>query len=257
MVVLQLPLGQLVRSREVDSGGQGDLAQHLVGEEGPADHGQVIGRGIMILVRQAVRVDEMGVQAAQLPGPLIHDVREDLPVRGARDVLRHRIAHLIGGADQDGVQALLHGQFLPHVHGDVAAVPGRVEDSIVGKCHDLIHLAALRGNQGGEDLGGAGGVFPLVDIFGVKDGASLELHQNGGLRPHHRASGPVGHLVGLDGQGAVGCKKQLRGGRGLGLHREGRGQGQTAGAEDGSEKPDIFMEKFSGHLSTSHLFIHI
>ena len=111
--------------------------------------------------------------------------------------------YLVGRADQDGVQALLYGQRLSYVHGDAAA-PGRiVEYGLLGEGDQFVHPAKLGGEQGGEDLGGAGRVFPLVDIFGIQDGAAVCLHEDGGFGGDHRPCRPVLDFVGINGHSAL------------------------------------------------------
>ena len=95
----------------------------------------------MIFVRQSVGVCEVGVQSAQLRRTLIHCVGKDGPVRGSGNMLRHREGHLVCGADQNCVQALLHGKRLPHIHGNTAASRRVVKDRVMGKADNLVHFA--------------------------------------------------------------------------------------------------------------------
>ncbi len=151
----------------------------------------------MVLVRQPVGIYKMGVETAQLRRSFVHDLSKHGPVRGMGDVLCQSVTDLVCGADQDGLKALLQRQLLPYIHGDMAAVPGSVENGIMGKGDDLVQLALLRHDEGGKSLGGAGGIFLLVDVFGVQNHAGIRIHEYGGLRIDHRPYGPVGHLVGL------------------------------------------------------------
>ena len=235
LVVLNLRLGQPVRGGKLKAGRHRDLAQHFIGKKSSSYHGHVIGGGVVVLIRQAVGVGKMGVHTSQGCRPLVHYVGEDLPVGGAGDMFRHSVGNLVGGADQQRFHTLAHGQGLSRVHGDMGAVPGSVEDGLLGKVHNLVHLAHFRGDQGSENLGGAGGVLGLMDIFGVEDGAGLGLYQNGRLGPHHRARGPVGGFIGLNRHGPVGFQAQFHFREG---QSPGRGQkGQTESAGPGGEKP--------------------
>ncbi len=112
----------------------------------------------MVLIRQAIWVHKMGILAAKFLCPFIHDVGKGRPV-AAGDVLGHGKGDLIGRAYQDGRQALFHGNRLPHIHGNVIALPGGIEDGIVGEGHHFIQTAPLRGDEGSEDLGSAGRVL--------------------------------------------------------------------------------------------------
>lgn len=65
-VDFQLSLGQLFRGGKFHPAGEGNPAQKLIGEKCPSNHGKVIGGSVMVFIRQAVGVGEMGIQAAKL-----------------------------------------------------------------------------------------------------------------------------------------------------------------------------------------------
>ena len=85
----------------------------------------------MFLVRQTVRIHKVRIQSAKLRCSFVHHLSEHTPIGGVGNVLCDCIGDLIGRTDQDGVETLLHGQLLPHIHGNMVAVSGGIEDSVV------------------------------------------------------------------------------------------------------------------------------
>ncbi len=194
--VLQLFIGHMVVGQNMKPGRHGNPAQQFVSKKSLADHGKIISGGIVVFIRQAVGIDKIRIHASQLRRPLVHNLSEVLPV-GAGDMLRHREGHLVGGTDQNGIQAVLHGKLLPHIHGYMIAVRGSVINGIPGKSHPFVQRTPLGSNQGSENLGGAGGILPGMNVFGIENGAGLRLDQNGRTRRDHRACGPARNLVAL------------------------------------------------------------
>ncbi len=196
--ILQLFIGHMVVGQNVQPGSKADPAQHLIGKKSLADHGKIIGRGIVVFVRQSIGIGKMRIHTSQLRRPGVHNLREILPAAAA-DMLRHREGHLIGGADQNGIQTVLHGKLLPHVHGNVIAVPGGVKNGFPGKSDPLVQGTLFRRDQGGQNLGGAGRILSGVYVLGIQDGACLRLYQNGRFRRDHRTGGPARNLIALHG----------------------------------------------------------
>ncbi len=176
--IFQLFIGHMVVGQDMQPRGETDPAQHLIGKKSLADHRQIVGGGIVFLIRQAVGIDKMRVHTSQLLSSPIHDVREVMPA-GAGDMLRHRKGHFVGGTNQYGIQTVLHRKLLPHIHRDMIAVRGRVIDRLPGESDPFVHGAPLRRDQRGQDLGSTGRILPGVYIFGVQHRARLRLNQNG------------------------------------------------------------------------------
>ena len=185
-----------LRGQDVQHVGHGHFAQCFVGKKCLADHRQIIGTGVMILIGKTVGIDKMRIHTSQFLRPLVHDVAEILPGR-PRDMFRHRKRYLIRRTDQYGIQTLFHGQLLPGFNGNMVAARVDVMYRVVGEIHDLIHAAALRGDQCRQYLGGTGGILLLVNIFRIQDCSGIRIDQDRRLRTDHRARGPVVHRIGL------------------------------------------------------------
>ena len=127
------------------------------------DQRHIMGRGIMILVRQPVGVGEMGVGAAKLGGPLIHQFHKS--VYTAADVFCHCQADLIGGLQHHAVKTFLHGKDFPHPDTDVGTVPFNAVNGVFRECYPLIQGRIFYGKKGGHHFGDAGGVFNRVHVF--------------------------------------------------------------------------------------------
>ena len=102
----------------------------------------------MVFIRHAVGVGEMGIQAAKLFCPLIHHFRKNGPVCCPGNMFCQSVADFIGRTNQDGIQALFYGKLLSHIHGNMAAVPGGIENGIMGKGNDVIQIAGFCCHQG-------------------------------------------------------------------------------------------------------------
>ena len=138
----------------------------------------------MLVIRQAGGVDEMGVFAAQLLCPLVHQRHKGGDA--AADGLGQNVAHLVGGHHQQAIQQLLHRQrFTGHNVGGAGVV--RQARHAVGAGGDGVaepQLAPVDGfehQQCRHHLGDAGGVLLGVGVLIQQHGAGGAVHQQGGL----------------------------------------------------------------------------
>ena len=140
----------------------------------------------MVGVMQAVGIDEVGAGAAQLLGPLIHQGHKGVLGSGHR--LRQDAGRLVGGHQHHAVQQLLHRQHLAllDVGGAAGGVhvvdQGRRRHLLVQGQHPLVH--GLQGQQGGHDLGDAGGILGVPLVEAVQHPPGLIVHQQGRLGVH-------------------------------------------------------------------------
>ena len=178
------------------------LTQQFVVKKLSRDQCQIVGRGIMIVVMETVCGHKMGIFTAKLFSAPVHQLRKCF--HAAADMLTESICRLVGAADKDSVHALLHSDLLPLIKPRIGTVSGDAEHSIAGHRYHLIHLTLFGTDQAGEDLGGAGGVELLVDIFLIKDSAGVRFHKDCALRSDSRAVRPVFIAVGCNGKGFPG-----------------------------------------------------
>ena len=106
----------------------------------------------MLLVRQTMGIVKMRIRTPQRLRPIIHLLYKVLI--GATHMLRNGISALIGRIQQERIEALLHGHDLVHITPDTGAL--RLMNCVVGKCHLLVHPAALNGQKSRQDLGNTG-----------------------------------------------------------------------------------------------------
>ena len=101
------------------------------GSSFPGNYGQVIGRGIMVVVMEAVGIGKMGVQAAKFRCFLVHHFRE--PFRTSPDMFRHCVGNFIGGANEDTIKAFFHSDRLPHIHSHIGTAFFNGKNCVAGK----------------------------------------------------------------------------------------------------------------------------
>ena len=143
----------------------------------------VPGGGVVVGVVQAVGVHKVGVLHPQLLGPLVHQVHEggDVPGHGhGQDV-----GGLVGGDHQQAVEQVMDGDLLPGHDVGGGGVVGDVRKGLGGGGDHGVHgqlppADGLQGQQGGHDLGDAGGVSDLVCVLLVEDLVGFHVHQQGG-----------------------------------------------------------------------------
>ena len=122
----------------------------------------------MLIVVDAVGGHEVGVRTAQFLSRLVHQIHKSFDAPA--DMFADGVAAFVAGAHQKAIQRLLHGDSLPDLNADIGILaPVDAVDRFRRIFHHLVQGAFLSGYPGGEDLGGAGGIELLVDIFGVED----------------------------------------------------------------------------------------
>ena len=173
----------------------GDFSQQLVLEKFPGNYGQVIGRGIMVVVMEAVGIGKMGVQAAKFRCFLVHHFRE--PFRTSPDMFRHCVGNFIGGANEDTIKAFFHSDRLPHIHSHIGTAFFNRKNCVAGKRDNFIQGRIFGGNQASKNFGSACRIKFFVDIFAVKDNPGIGFYYNGGFRAYQWPVRPVFDFIGL------------------------------------------------------------
>ena len=242
-----------------------DCGEELVAERFLRDAVEVMRRGVMVVVRQAVGVDKVRTGAAELLRARVHALHERRDA--AADVLRDDVARLVGRGDHGAVEKVLERHGLTDLDVGIARALDHVGIAvgIGGDGVIQLHVAALDRldrEQERHDLRQARGIGFGVDVAGIvilaavlvdeQNAVGPELFIERGLdrvaaediRPLRRLDGALGHAVGRDVCGTLGrigriVRRAFRGGR-----REGRRQQQ---ADDEQQRQNaIFF----------HIFLH-
>ena len=242
-----------------------DRGEELVAERFLRDAVEVVRRGVMIVVRQAVGIDEVRAGAAELLRARVHALHERRDA--AADVLRDDVARLVGRGDHGAVEKVLERHGLTDLDVGIARALDHVGIAvgIGGDGVIQLNVAALDRldrEQERHDLRQARGIGFGVDVAGIvilaavlvdeQNAVGPELFIERGLdrvaaediRPLRRLDGALGHAVGRDVCGTLGrigriVRRAFRGGR-----REGRRQQQ---ADDEQQRQNaIFF----------HIFLH-
>ena len=168
--------------RRFDDGAEGLVLHGIF-----ADKVEVIGGGVVIVVRHAVRIDKMGAGAAQLGSLCVHHGYE--VVDAARHSNGQNIGGLVGGGDHQAVEQILDVHLLAYLNVLIAAA-GVQSLPCGGACGDyfiqrqLAFADCVQRQCGGHHLCDAGGVHFLVGVQIIHDVIRVHIHQNGGLGLH-------------------------------------------------------------------------
>ncbi len=66
-----------------------------------------------------------------------------------------------------------------------------LSSAVLGKRNWFLRRGRLDGNQGRHNLGDAGRIKLLVDVFGIKNLLGVQIHKDAGLRINRRSLGPA------------------------------------------------------------------
>ena len=242
-----------------------DRGEELMAERFFRDAVEVMRRGVMIVVRQAVGVNKVRARAAEGLRALVHALHEGRDA--AADILRDDVARLVGRGDHGAVEKVLKRHGLADLDVGIARALDHVGIAVVigGDGVAQVHVAALDRldrEQERHDLRQARGVGFGVDVAGIvilaavlvgeQDAVGLQLFIERGLdrvaaeniRPLLRLDSALGHAVGRDVCGALGGIGRIVRGVFRGGDRESRRQQQ---ADDEQQRQNaIFF----------HIFLH-
>lgn len=165
MIVHQEFFGFFIGSPQGIAGRSADLPEFLMFDGFPGNERHVVGGGIMVVAGKSVGIYKMGAGASQLCRPLVHQLRKSF--RGSGYLFRNGVGTFVGGFQHDGIETFLYGQNLAFVSCNVAAVIFNGIYCIVGKGHFLTQVQMLQCQQHGHNLGNAGRIHLLIDIFAV------------------------------------------------------------------------------------------
>ena len=182
--VVELPgLAHVGGGGVVPAGGD-DLPEGRVGH-GLLGHAvDIPGGGVVVVVVEAVGIDEMGACHAQLLRPLVHPLHEGGDVPGHSD--GQGVGRLVGGGQHQAVEQVVDGDLLPGEKAGGGGIIGHVRQSLRRDGHHRIHgqlspADGLQGQQTGHDLGDAGGVAGLVGVLLVEDLLGVQVDEQGGF----------------------------------------------------------------------------
>ena len=144
---------------------------------------EVVGRGVVVLVVEAVGIREVRVLAADGGGALVH--LRDEALNRAGDMDGDDVADLVGGAEHSAVQKVAEAHRLALLHLLRGAVGAHALERL-GPRRDgvaeggLAALYGLDGQQHGHLLRDGGGITPLRAAQLIEDAAAAGLGDNGG-----------------------------------------------------------------------------
>ena len=183
---VQRPLLAEIGGGDDGLGAVADLHEFRILHGGLGDEIEVPGGGVMIRVVQSAGVDEVGVLAAKGFGLGVHGVHKGGD--GAGVPLRQNVAGLVGGDDEHTLQKLLHRHDLPGLDPGAAAVrvvigvaegTFRGSDLLIQQC--FIAADLFQDQQSRHDLGQAGGIVFLMNVFGIGHGVGVHVRQQRSL----------------------------------------------------------------------------
>lgn len=145
--------------------------------------GDIIGGGIVVLVVEAVGIDEVGVLHTQLPGLGVHHVHKVLD--GAAHRLGQNIARLVGRGNQVAVEQLLHREHLAGLNARIGGGAslrhhrrrGGGGDGLVQG--ELAAVHRLQHQKRGHDLGDGSGVHLFIGVVRIEHIAVVPIHHDG------------------------------------------------------------------------------
>ena len=118
----------------------------------------------------------MSIRAADLRSPVIHHA--DKCIQGSRHVFGKLIGYIIGGFQQQHVQALLYRKFLPFHRPRVRAAGDRHLHPRPGHGNDIGKRCIFQYKQSRHDLGRTGGITDRVAVQGIHDPAVIGIHNH-------------------------------------------------------------------------------
>ena len=162
--------------------GRGFFTHHTVEkrdlERRAANQRQIAGRREVIWVVQTVRIDEMGVPAAQLFGFLVHPPHE-LALRAAQP-FGDGNAGIVGRVNQRGAHQI--GERVLLAFEQINAAFASLRRVFPGANH-LFQIAVFERDQTGHNFGCRSGKHLLLGVFGFQNAARFEVeHQGRGRR---------------------------------------------------------------------------
>ena len=161
------------------------------------DQGHIIGTGVVIAVMQPVEGDEICVFTAQLPGPLIHEVRKVLLRPG--HLFSQGYGDFIGRSDQKAVQGLFDGDGLSDIHAYVGAAALDPVDSVFRESDMVCQVEVFISQQRSHEFCDTGRVEVFVNVLAIQDLPAVRVHDDSSGGSYPRSLRPACSAVGLDG----------------------------------------------------------
>ncbi len=137
--------------------------------------------GVVLRVIEARGIHKVGIRAADGGGLLIHELCKG--GIGAGDILRQGIGAVVGGMQQERIEAVPDGQLVSGHGADDRGVGVQIGvGGRKGEGHHVIQLGdVLQHYNGGQHLGDGGRIVGVVLVLSVEHGAGIRVNEDGAL----------------------------------------------------------------------------
>ena len=149
----------------------------------------VIGRGIVVFIRQTVRIGKMSIRKSQRRYLTIHQLRKFRQISAYR--LRHCIGTVIGGFHHRPVQGVPQCNNLSRFQRQMGGIPPfpYIAYCLLRDSDLVLRLCICQAQRRCQYLGNAGGILPFIHIL-------LQQHLSGlGVHYHIGVAAGLRHLV--------------------------------------------------------------
>ena len=157
----------------------GDSAEIIVLHRGFGNQREIIRRGIMIILRIAVRVGKMRARAAQLRRAFVHPAHEVIHRAGYDH--RDGVRSIVAGIDAHAQQQIAERHRFAGVYGNQRTITGHIGGGLRNRNFAIHRNAALHRQQKRHDLRGARRMHPDLIILGEEHIARIGVDQYRGL----------------------------------------------------------------------------
>ncbi len=137
--------------------------------------------GVVLRVIESRGIHEVGIRAADGGGLLVHKLRKG--GIGAGNIFRQGIGAVIGGMQQEGIEAVPYGKLIPGHGADDGGIGVQIGvGGRKGEGHHVVQLADIfQHHNGGQYLGDGGGIVGSVLVLAVEHGAGIRVNEDGTL----------------------------------------------------------------------------
>ena len=166
--------------------GGNDLAKQGMPHRLSGNTGKLIGRGVMLLVVEPVRIFETGAFKPHFFCPFVHQGAKSLFAPSHAD--GNGKSGVIGGGEQKSIQKLLHRQRLSRRQIDRRSLDSH---RFCGHGKGALRIATLQRYQSRHDFGGAGHAHGQMRILFKENRLALRLDENRALGGYRRGRRPL------------------------------------------------------------------
>ena len=108
-------------------GGIRYFGKFFVGEILSGDQSHIVSTGIVLLVKESMRIRKVRIGTAETLGAAVHHIREF--IKGSAHFLRKARCHFVGRCDHESVKTLLNSQRLAGIDPDAGTSEFDTENS--------------------------------------------------------------------------------------------------------------------------------